>query len=71
MTEGLGTRISKDLALAAAVGLSMFLALFGWPVANMLFGPIGWVWLVLALVLVASLLLGSMLVDSRHRSAPV
>ena len=69
MAERPRIRILEDLALAVAVGLIMFLALFGWPAANKLFGPIGWVWLVLVLLLVACLPLAGIFADGRPRSA--
>ncbi len=67
MAERPQTRILEDLALAVVVGLTMFLALFGWPAASILFGPVGLVSLVL--VLVAWLLLAGLFVDRRHGSA--
>jgi ABC-type branched-subunit amino acid transport system permease subunit len=68
MTEHPWTRVLKDLSLAGVVGSACFWVLLGWPVAKRQFGPMGWLWLLAALVVVVWAPVWGMFVNHRRGS---
>jgi hypothetical protein len=70
MSERTWLRILKDVALAAVIGNVSFWALLSWPIAKSLSGPIGWFWLLAALVLAIWIGFAGMLLSRRRGWAP-